>query len=113
VTSSVIALAADHAGFALKNSMKVVLDEHGFPLVDLGPETADPVDYPDMAGKLADALKGWPRAAGAAAMRHRHRHLPSRLTAIPGFGSPCAMTPQRRVWRASTTTPTFLRSARA
>ena len=55
--SSVIALAADHAGFELKNSMKAVLDEHSFPLVDLGPETADPVDYPDMAGKLAAALK--------------------------------------------------------
>jgi ribose 5-phosphate isomerase B len=51
------ALAADHAGFALKNNMKAVLDEHSFPLVDLGPETADPVDYPDMAGKLATALK--------------------------------------------------------
>jgi ribose 5-phosphate isomerase B len=50
VTSYVIALAADHAGLALKNSMKVVLDEHGFPLVDFGSETADPVDYPDMAG---------------------------------------------------------------
>jgi ribose 5-phosphate isomerase B len=34
-----------------------VLDEHGFPLVDLGPETTDPVNYPDMAGKLAAALK--------------------------------------------------------
>ena len=57
MTSSVIALAADHAGFALKNSMKVMLEEHSFSLVDLGPETADPVDYPDMAGKLAAALK--------------------------------------------------------
>ena len=57
MTSPVIALAADHAGFALKNSMKVVLDEYSFPLVDLGPETADPVDYPDIAGKLAAALK--------------------------------------------------------
>ena len=57
MASLVIALAADHAGFALKNSMKAVLEEHGHPLVDLGPETADPVDYPDMAGKLAAALK--------------------------------------------------------
>ena len=56
MTSSVIALAADHAGFELKNSMKAVLDEHSFPLVDLWPETADPVDNPDMAGKLAAAL---------------------------------------------------------
>ena len=57
MTSPMIALAADHAGFELKNSMKAVLEEHGFPLLDLGPQTADPVDYPDMAGKLAVALK--------------------------------------------------------
>jgi ribose 5-phosphate isomerase B len=57
MASPVVALAADHARFELKNSMKVVLEEHGFPLVDLGPETADSVDYPDMAGKLAAALK--------------------------------------------------------
>jgi ribose 5-phosphate isomerase B len=56
MTAPVIALAADHAGFELKNSMKAVLEEHDFPLVDLGPETADPVDYPDMAEKLAAAL---------------------------------------------------------
>jgi ribose 5-phosphate isomerase B len=57
MTSPVIALAADHAGFELKNGMKVVLEEHGFPVVDLGPATADPVDYPDMAGKLAAELR--------------------------------------------------------
>jgi ribose 5-phosphate isomerase B len=57
MTSPVIALAADHAGFELKNAMKVVLEEHGFPALDLGPATADPVDYPDMAGKLAVALR--------------------------------------------------------
>ena len=57
MASPVIALAADHAGFELKNSMKGVLDKHSFPLVDLGSETADRIDYPDMAGKLAAALK--------------------------------------------------------
>ena len=52
----VVALVADHAGFELKNSLKDVLDEHGFPILDLGPATADPVDYPDMAARLAAAL---------------------------------------------------------
>ena len=56
MASAVFALAADHAGFALKNSVKAVLEEQRVPLLDLGPETADPVDYPDMAGKLAVAL---------------------------------------------------------
>jgi ribose 5-phosphate isomerase B len=57
MANPVIALVADHAGFEQKNELKRVLDEHGFPMIDLGPETADPVDYPDMAAKLAVALK--------------------------------------------------------
>lgn len=57
MANPVIALVADHAGFELKNSLKALLDERGFQSIDLGPETADPVDYPDMAGKLAAAIK--------------------------------------------------------
>lgn len=57
MTGPVVALVADHAGLELKNSLKQLLDEQGFATVDLGPETADPVDYPDMAGRLAAAMK--------------------------------------------------------
>jgi ribose 5-phosphate isomerase B len=53
----VVALVADHAGFELKNALKSALDERGFTTVDLGPNDAGPVDYPDMATKLALALK--------------------------------------------------------
>ena len=57
MANPIVALVADHAGLELKNSLKGLLDEQGFETVDLGPETADPVDYPDMAEKLAAALK--------------------------------------------------------
>jgi ribose 5-phosphate isomerase B len=57
MADTVLALVGDHAGFELKNRLKGLLDEHGVQAVDLGPETADPVDYPDMAAKLAAALK--------------------------------------------------------
>jgi ribose 5-phosphate isomerase B len=53
----VVALVADHAGFELKNTLKRVLDEYGFETLDLGPHNDDAVNYPDMAGKLAEALK--------------------------------------------------------
>jgi ribose 5-phosphate isomerase B len=53
----IIALVADHAGFELKNALKCLLDEHGFEAVDLGAHEAEPVDYPDMARKLAFAIK--------------------------------------------------------
>ena len=57
MASPVIALGADHAGLELKNSLTRLLDEQGCETLDLGPETADPVDYPDMADKMAAALK--------------------------------------------------------
>jgi ribose 5-phosphate isomerase B len=53
----VVALVADHAGLELKNSLKDLLDERGIRTVDLGPESADPVDYPDLAARLAEAIK--------------------------------------------------------
>jgi len=53
----IVALVADHAGFELKNALRGVLDEHGFSVLDLGPHDAQPVDYPDMAEKLARLIK--------------------------------------------------------
>jgi ribose 5-phosphate isomerase B len=51
-----IAIASDHAAI----EMKAVLAEHirqaGFEVVDLGPTTAESVDYPDFGYKLADAI---------------------------------------------------------
>jgi ribose 5-phosphate isomerase B len=57
MASPVIALVADHAGLELKNALKTLLAERGVEILDLGPETPDPVDYPDMADKLAIELK--------------------------------------------------------
>ena len=52
-----IALASDHGGFALKETIKAALAERGFAVVDLGSfdgETS--VDYPDFAGTVAKSL---------------------------------------------------------
>jgi ribose 5-phosphate isomerase B len=57
MADTAVALVGDHAGFELKNSLKDLLDEHGVQTVHLGPQTADPADYPDMAARLAAALK--------------------------------------------------------
>ena len=57
MADATVALVADHAGFELNNSLKSWLAEHGVETVDLGPETSDPVDHPDMAGEPAAALK--------------------------------------------------------
>ena len=49
-------IATDHAGYALKEFTKEYVHSLGHEIVDLGPESADRVDYPDFAKKCADAV---------------------------------------------------------
>lgn len=55
--AEVIALAADHGGFELKNLLAEKLAEWGYEPLDLGTYSTDSVDYPNMAAKMADAIK--------------------------------------------------------
>jgi ribose 5-phosphate isomerase B len=48
-----IALGADHAGVALKNDIKRLLDERGIEYADFGTDSTNPVDYPDYAATVA------------------------------------------------------------
>tara|TARA_B100000408_G_C10101612_1_gene142154 strand:- start:12 stop:443 length:432 start_codon:yes stop_codon:yes gene_type:complete len=52
-----IALASDHAGFALKKLIEEELKEKGYETLDLGTNGEDPVDYPDYANLMAETLK--------------------------------------------------------
>ena len=58
-----VALASDHAGFALKEAVKAHLTEAGVPVLDLGTDSPDSVDYPDFGYALAQAIEagkaGW------------------------------------------------------
>ena len=45
-------IASDHAGFALKQSLRLALEEAGWRVEDLGPASPDSADYPDYAHKL-------------------------------------------------------------
>ncbi len=52
-----IAFAADHAGLTLKNELVGELKKRGlFEPLDLGPHTADSVDYPDYAVRVTSAI---------------------------------------------------------
>ena len=53
-----IALAADHAGYLLKNELKSKLSEQGHEVTDLGTNSAASVDYPDSAEAVAAAILG-------------------------------------------------------
>src|SRR6185437_9772573 len=48
-----IAIAADHAGFELKQLLADFLRQQGHTVNDLGTHSTDPVDYPDFAQTLA------------------------------------------------------------
>jgi ribose 5-phosphate isomerase B len=51
-----IALAADHAGYALKDEIVAWLREQGHDVSDLGTNGPESVDYPLFGRKLADAI---------------------------------------------------------
>jgi ribose 5-phosphate isomerase B len=48
-----ILIAADHAGFELKEKLEAELKKLGFAVRDLGTDSADSTDYPDYAHPLA------------------------------------------------------------
>jgi ribose 5-phosphate isomerase B len=83
MTQETIAVAADHAGFPLKETLKGDLAARGFNVLDLGTDGPASVDYPDFADRLAHALKRGAAARGVvicgtgigisiAANRHTH-----------------------------------------
>lgn len=49
-------IATDHAGYALKAYVKDYVTSLGHQIIDLGPDSADRVDYPDFAKKCAHAV---------------------------------------------------------
>ena len=53
----VVAVGADHGGFALKEAVKAHLTRLGYRFHDLGTHSTDPVDYPDVALAVAKAVR--------------------------------------------------------
>jgi ribose 5-phosphate isomerase B len=55
-SARVVAIAADHGGFALKQQLKEYLADWGYKLLDLGTNSAEAVDYPDFAEAVGNAV---------------------------------------------------------
>jgi len=51
-----VAVASDHAGFSLKGKVLAYLGELGHTVEDLGTRDTTPVDYPDFAEAVAEAV---------------------------------------------------------
>jgi ribose 5-phosphate isomerase B len=79
-----VAIASDHAGYALKTDIGKLLVELGYVLLDLGTDGLKSVDYPDFADALAGALADGRAERGVlicgtgigmAIAANRHRHI--------------------------------------
>ncbi|MBL6077612.1 ribose 5-phosphate isomerase B [Belnapia sp. T18] len=57
MTQLPIAIGGDHAGLPLKSVLQQVLAEAGYRLIDVGTNSAESVDYPDFAHKVARAVE--------------------------------------------------------
>lgn len=62
-----IAIASDHAAFALKRELAAWLRELGHEVADLGPDGVASVDYPDYGYKLAEHIAAGRADFGVAA----------------------------------------------
>jgi len=57
MSRNIIAIGADHAGYALKTNLVAALGELGYQALDVGAPDETSVDYPDFANHVAAALK--------------------------------------------------------
>lgn len=57
MTEKTVALASDHSGLELRATLRETLAAMGWQALDLGTDTTDSVDYPDIAQKLVSTLQ--------------------------------------------------------
>lgn len=95
-----IALASDHAGFAMKTAVAERLRAGGREVLDLGPDSEASVDYPDYADKLAEAMARGEATLGV-------------LVCGSGIGIEIAANRHAHVRAANCTGVTMARMARA
>jgi RpiB/LacA/LacB family sugar-phosphate isomerase len=85
-----VAIASDHAGFALKQALVERLGRSGHAVSDLGTDSEEPVDYPDYAaaagravqeGKAERAILVCGSGAGAAIAANKLRGIRAAMVA--------------------------------
>ena len=57
MSREIVAIAADHGGYEMKELLKADLDGLGFDVLDLGTNSNDSVDYPDFGHALGQAIE--------------------------------------------------------
>jgi ribose 5-phosphate isomerase B len=59
-----VVLGADHAGYLLKEVLRKHVSALGHEVIDVGTHSTDPVDYPDFARAVGEAVVGGDAARG-------------------------------------------------
>ncbi len=98
-----IAVGADHAGFDLKEGLKTLVSDLGHAVVDCGTHSTGPVDYPDIAVKVAEAVTAETVDRGILTAEVASE-CASLQTSSRAFVLGSVMTPTRPVRESSTTT---------
>ena len=87
-----IPIAADHAGFELKEKLKLELEKAGYRPLDLGTHSTESTDYPDYAHALAQRVESGElkrgillcgTGLGMAAAANRHAHVRAAVAWTP------------------------------
>lgn len=94
-----VAVASDHTGIKLRRTLVAFLRGRGLAVNDLGIDSADPVDYPDVAAAVADAVTKREADAGI-------------VIDGAGIGSAIAANKVRGIRAAMATTETIARYSR-
>jgi ribose 5-phosphate isomerase B len=94
-----VAIASDHTGIGLRRNLVAFLRGRGLAVQDLGTDTTDPVDYPDVAASVAHIVARREADAGI-------------VIDGAGIGSAIAANKVRGIRAAMATTPTIARYSR-
>src|SRR5918912_1723315 len=94
-----LAIASDHTGIRLRRDLIAFLRGRGLAVQDLGTDTTDPVDYPDVAASVAYIVARREADAGI-------------VIDGAGIGSAIAANKVRGIRAAMATTPTIARYSR-
>jgi ribose 5-phosphate isomerase B len=57
MSTEIIPIGADHAGFELKEKVKIFLKEKGIEVKDFGCHSTDSIDYPDFGHPVAEMVE--------------------------------------------------------
>ena len=56
MTEKTLVIASDHGGFDLKKHLAAFIEQQGWTVLDLGTDSTESVDYPDLGQKAARAI---------------------------------------------------------